>query len=166
MLVAHGSVERQPIELVVVRGLTDLGHHDLDLVRLLRLGEDRAERLGVGVGQASSRDIAAVVGVAAKIGKTYAGNAQILELVVLAHRRERDPVVDLADLVQRTRSVLCHEQQAAGVLQHDHGTAPRDSFAGVVGLVLDDLLGRYVERHAHDDAPRSSMGTTGPSGRA
>ena len=44
---------------------------------------------------------AAVVGVAAHVGQAHTGDAQVLELVVLADRGEADPVVDLGDLVQR-----------------------------------------------------------------
>jgi hypothetical protein len=48
----------------------------------------------------------AVVLVAAQVGVADAGQPQVLELVVLADRGEGDPVVDLADLVQRVAGVL------------------------------------------------------------
>ena len=57
---------------------------DLDLVRLGLLGEDRPQGLGVGIGQCPGGDIGAVVGVAAQVGVPDAGDAQVLELVVLA----------------------------------------------------------------------------------
>ena len=109
----------------------------------------------------------AVVGVAAHVGEPDAGDAQVLELVVAADRGERDPVVDLADLVQRLRRVLGDEQHAVGVLQRDHGAAAGDALAGVVGPVLHQLLGRDVERHAHRGGvlARVRCGAAGPSGR-
>ena len=93
--------------------VADLGHDDLDLVGLGLLGEDRAEGLGVGVGQAPGRDVGAVVGVAAQVGVADAGDAQVLELVVLADGGEGDAVVDLGDLVQGPRGVLGDERDAA-----------------------------------------------------
>ena len=56
-------------------------------------------------------------------------------------RREGDPVVDLADLVQRAGGVLCDEDDAVGVLQHDDAAATRDALAGVFGAVRHGLLG-------------------------
>src|SRR5664279_1100580 len=45
------------------------------------------------------RDVTAVVAVTPEVGQPDACDAEILVLVVFAHRTERDPVVDLADLV-------------------------------------------------------------------
>ena len=87
-LVDDRAVVGEPVELVVVGGRADLGHADLDLVGLLLLGEDRAERLRVGVGQRAGGDVAPVVGVAAQVGQPDAGDAQVLVLVVLADAGE------------------------------------------------------------------------------
>ena len=95
-------------------------------------------------------------------GQADSGDAEVLELVVLAHRREADPVVDLRDLVQGPRRVLGNEENSADVLEHDDAAAARDPLAGVVCLVLDDLLGRDIERNAHRLAP--GRGAVGPSG--
>ena len=142
VLLGHRAVVGQPVELVLRGGAPDLGDDELHLVRLAGLGEDRAERLGVGVGQPAAGHVAAVVLVAAQVGVAHAGQAQVLELVVLADRGERDPVVDLADLVQRARRVLTQEQDAVGVGQHQHRAAARDALARVVAAVLHELLGR------------------------
>jgi len=52
VLVHDRTVVRQPVDLVAVGRIADLRDDQLHLVRLLgRTGEDRAERLGVDVGQ-------------------------------------------------------------------------------------------------------------------
>ena len=79
----------------------DLGDEDLHLHRLHLVGEDLAEHLGVGVGQAAGVDVLAAVLVALEVGVADAGDAELVELVVLADPGERDAVVDLADLVER-----------------------------------------------------------------
>jgi hypothetical protein len=84
VLLGDRAVVGQPVELVVRGPLPHLGDDELDLVRLAGLGEDRAEGLRVGVGQAAAGDVAAVVLVAAQVGVADAGQAQVLELVVLA----------------------------------------------------------------------------------
>ena len=89
-------------------------------LRLLGLGEDSSECLGVSVGQTSTGHVGAVVAAAAQVGVPDSGDAQILELVVLADRGERDPVVDLTDLVQSPRRVLRDEQDSLVVLSDDH----------------------------------------------
>ena len=90
------------MEQLVLRGvLADLGHEDLHLHRLHLVGEDLSEDLGVRVGQAAGVDVLAAVLVALEVGVADAGDAELVELVVLADPRERDAVVDLAHLVQR-----------------------------------------------------------------
>ncbi|OQA39780.1 MAG: hypothetical protein BWY52_03025 [Chloroflexi bacterium ADurb.Bin325] len=59
--VGDGAVEPQPVQLVLFPIVADLGHDDLDLVRLLCLGEDRAERGGIGVRQTAARHVGSVV---------------------------------------------------------------------------------------------------------
>ncbi|CAM5454356.1 hypothetical protein SAVIM40S_07417 [Streptomyces avidinii] len=80
--------------------------------------EDGAERLRVDVGQPTGRHIVTVVGVPAQIRVPHTADPQVLVLVVLTGGREADPVVDLAELVQRTGRVLADEHDAVGVLQH------------------------------------------------
>ena len=72
-----------------------LGHAQLDLVGLGLLGEDRAERLRVHVGQLAARHVATVVGVAAGVGELNAAAAQVVELVEPPDRGETHPVVQL-----------------------------------------------------------------------
>ena len=112
-LVGDRAVPRDPVDLVVVRPRADLGHHDLHLVRLHRLGEAGAELLGVPVREAAGGDVAPVERVAGEVGVGDAGLAQHLVLVVPADGGERDPVVDLADLVQHGRRVRRRHQDAA-----------------------------------------------------
>ncbi len=147
VLVGHRAVVGEPVDLVGLGGRADLGDDDLDLVGLGLLGEHRAQGLRVGVGQAARGDVGPVVGVAAQVGVAHAGHPQVLELVVLAHRREGDPVVDLGDLVQRPAGVLTDERDAVVVGEHHDGPAAGDSLAREVGPVLHQLLGRDVERH-------------------
>ena len=65
LLVGHLTVVRQAVDLVLVDGVAHLADEELDLVGLLAAGgEDRPERLGVGVGEPASGDVTAVVGVA------------------------------------------------------------------------------------------------------
>jgi hypothetical protein len=152
--VGHLAVVGEPVDLVVIRPVADLGDEELDLVGLLpAAGEDGAEGLGVGVGQAPTGDVAAVVGVAAHVGQPHSGDAEVLELVVAADGGEGDAVVDLGDLVQRLGGVLRDEQHATGELDDHHRATAGDALAGVVGPVLHQLLGRDVEGHAHRLAP-------------
>src|SRR5690606_20717240 len=150
VFVDDGAVVRQPVDLVLVRGLTDLGDHQLHLVRLLAdAGEDGAQRLRVDVGQAAGGHVVPGVGVAAQVGVPDAADAEVLVLVVLAGGGEADPVVDLAELVQRAGRVLADEDDAVGVLQHDQAAATGDAFAGVLGPVGHRLLGGDIERRRH-----------------
>jgi hypothetical protein len=154
VLVGHLPVVGEAVELVVGSLVPDLGDEDLHLVGLVATGgEDRAERLGIGVGEAASGHVTPVVGVAAHVGQAYARDAEVLELVVATHGREGDAVVDLAHLVQRLGRVLRDEQDPVGVLDRDDGAPAGDALAGEVGPVLHQLLGRHVERHAHERPP-------------
>ena len=74
---------------------------------------------------------------------------QVLELAVLADAGERDPVVDLADLVERGARVLRDEQHAVLVLETDDRLAPGDALVREIGQVLDPLLGWHVRHEAH-----------------
>src|SRR6202034_1223651 len=78
------------------------------------------------------------------------GHAELVVFVVLAHATEGDPVVDLADLVQRARRVLGDDGDAQVVRRGDEGAATGDALLGVFGPVLHDLFGCHVVRHAHD----------------
>ncbi len=158
------AVEGEPKDLVVLGRVPDLRDEDLDLVGLLGArGEDRAQGLGIGVGQAASGHVEPVVGVAAHVGEAHAGDPEVLELVVAPDRGEGDPVVDLTDLVQRRGGVLGDEQHAVGVPDHRDRTSPPDALAREVGPVLHHLLGRDVERHAHAGPP--ALDRTGRFGR-
>ncbi len=149
----------QPVDLVGDGILADLRDDDLHLVRLDAVGEDRAEGLGVEVGQRPPGDVPAVVHVPADVHHAYARRPQVLELVVLADRGEGHPVIDLADLVQGGRGVLRDEQDAVGVAAHDHAAAARDPLAGVLGPVSDLLLRTGIaEGHGHVSLPDSSDG--------
>src|SRR5690349_6208230 len=152
-LVEDRAVEQQPVEPVVRRGLPDLADAQLHLERLLLLGEDRVERLRVRVGERPAGDVPAVVGVAAHVGQPDPGHPQRLVLAVPADRREPDPVVDLADLVQRALRVLGDEQYALGVLEHDDRPAAHDVLPRVFRAVAHDLLGGGIERHRHGVIP-------------
>ncbi len=141
VLVHDRPVVRQPVDLVALRGLPHLGDHQLHLVRLLRgAGEDRAQGLGVDVRQAAGGHVVPVVGVTAQVGVADAADAQVLVLVVLAGGREPDPVVDLAELVQRAGRILTDEHDSVGVLQHDQAAATGDALAGVLRPVGHGLL--------------------------
>ncbi|GAA3071208.1 hypothetical protein GCM10020000_64790 [Streptomyces olivoverticillatus] len=141
VLVDDRAVVRQPVDLVVLGAGSDLGDDQLNFVRLLpRAGEDGAEGLRIDIGKAAGGDVLAVVGVAAQVGVAHAADAQVLELVVLAHRREGDPVVDLADLVQGAGRVLGDEDNAIVVLEDHDAAAARDALAGVLGAVGHGLL--------------------------
>ena len=149
-LVGDRAVPGDPVDLVGVRRGADLGDHDLDLERLSgRFAEDRAQRLGVPVRDAARRDVAAVKLVAGHVGVRDAGLAQVLVLVVAADRGERDPVVQLADLVQHAGHVGRDHQDAARVLEHHGAAAACDALARVVVLVAHCLFGRHVKRHGH-----------------
>jgi hemoglobin len=100
-LVGHRAVPGDAVDLVAVRLGADLRDHDLHLVRLARrLAEVLTERLRVPVRQAARGHVAPVELVAGQVRVGDAGLAQHLVLVVPADGGERDPVVDLADLVQ------------------------------------------------------------------
>ena len=139
-LVGYRSVERDPVDLVVRGRRGHLGHHDLHLEGLRALGEDRAERLRVPVGDAARRHIVPVELVAGDVGVGDPGLTQVLVLVVAADRGEADPVVDLADLVQRAGRVRRHQEDPARVLQCHAAAAARDALPRVVGLVPHGLF--------------------------
>ena len=158
-LVDDRAVEGEPVELVVLGAVADLGDAELDLEGLRLLGEDLAEGLGVGVGDDPAGDVAAVVGVAADVGQADAGDAQALELAVAADGGEADAVVELADLVQGGAGVLGDEQDAVGVGEDGDAAAAGDALAGVLRAVAHELLGRGVVRHGHGSAlPRPCSG--------
>ena len=113
------------------------------------MGEDLPEVLRVDVGQAAGVDVLSRVRIALQIGVAYTGDAKLVVLVVLAHARERDPVVDLAELAQCARRVLRAQQDAVGIGERQCAAAPGDSLARVVGAVFHHLFWRYIKRHAH-----------------
>ena len=76
------------------------------------MGEHVAQVLGVEVGQRPGVDVLAAEGEALGVGVADPGHPQLVELVVLADAGEGDAVVDLADLVQRPRRVLGHDDDA------------------------------------------------------
>src|SRR5699024_3194005 len=82
LFVDDGAVEGDAVDLVVVRGVTDLGDDDLDLPRLEALTEDRAQCLGIDVGQLTTADVLAVVLIATHVGKAHTHQSQVLELGV------------------------------------------------------------------------------------
>ncbi|MDQ0712214.1 hypothetical protein QFZ55_001666 [Streptomyces luteogriseus] len=142
VLVHDGTVVRQPVDLVALGRLADLGDDQLHLVRLLGgAGEDRAQRLRVDVRQAPGRHIVPVVGVTPQVGVAHAADPEVLVLVVLTGGGEADPVVDLAELVQRTGRVLADEHDAVGKLQHDQAATTGDALPGVLRPVGHGLLG-------------------------
>ena len=161
-LVDDRAVEGEPVELVVLRAVADLGDAELDLEGLRLLGEDLAEGLGVGVGDDPAGDVAAVVGVAADVGQADAGDPQALELAVAADGGEADAVVELADLVQGGAGVLGDEQDAVGVGEDGDAAAAGDALAGVLRAVAHELLGRGVVRHGHGSGlPRHVLAVGG-----
>ena len=146
----HDRAVVEDLEHLVAGGLlTDLGDEDLHLHRLHLVGEDLAEDLGVLVGEAARVDVVARVLEPLEVGGPDTGDAELVELVVLADTGERDAVVDLADLAQRLRRVLGDDGDPVGVAQRDQCSTAGDAFAGVVGTVLHHLFGGDVERHAH-----------------
>ena len=155
MLIRDGTIERQSVDLVLGRLTPDLSDHELHLIGLGCLRENRTQGLGIGVSEAATGDIAAVVGISAHISQAYAGNTKVLEFVVLADGRKSNPVVDLGDLVQGSGRILRDEKNSTVVLQDDNTASPGDSLACVIRLVLNDLLRRYVEGHAHEVPPGS-----------
>jgi hypothetical protein len=110
VLVGDGAVEQHVVDLVAAGVLARLADEDLDLVGLHLLREDRRQRLRVGVGQVARAHVVAAVGVPAQVRVPNPADPEVLELAVLADAGERDPVVDLADLVQRRARVLGDEQ--------------------------------------------------------
>ena len=77
------------------------GDAQFDFVGLGLFGEDGSERLGIDVCQLSARHITTVVGVSAGVGVLNSASTQAVEFVEAADGGEPDPVVDLADLLQR-----------------------------------------------------------------
>src|SRR5215470_13333662 len=160
LVVRDAAVELDAIDRVVlVTGefrIADLRHDHLDLERLQLAREDVTHRLRVGIGERARAHVVAAVRVALHVGIAHADLPELIELAELADARERDAVVDLADLRERGR-VLRHQEDAVAILERDAGFAPADALAGVLGLVLHDLLGGDVERNAHAPAPRWSV---------
>jgi hypothetical protein len=148
-LVEDGAVVEDVEQLVGVGRDAHLGDEDLHLHRLHLVGEDLPEDLGVVVGQAAGVDVVAAVLEALQIRGTNAGHAQLVELVVLAHTCEREPVVDLADLAQRAAGVLGDQCDAVVVADRHQRSPASDALARIVGAVLHHLFGRDVERLAH-----------------
>ena len=83
----------------------------------------------------------------------HARDPQHLELVVLADGRERDPVVDLADLRERARPVVGDDEHAGRALECHEAATAGDALPRVIRAVLHHLLGRDVERHVHGLRP-------------
>src|SRR5881409_300513 len=142
VLVGDGPVEQDVVDLVASVVARYLRHQDLHLVRLHLLGEDGGQGLGIPVGDVSGPDVLPPVRVPPEIGEAHAGDPQVLELAVLPHPGEGDPVVDLRDLVQRGAWVLRDEQDPVRVLEAHHRLAPGDALVGEVRAVLHELLGR------------------------
>ena len=136
----QAPVVEHAVHLVVVRGLPHLRDEDLDLERLHLLREDRSERLRVRVRHRLRADVLAAVGVAAKVGQSHPGDAEVLELVVLADRSEGDAVVDLADLVKRLARVLGDDEDPRLTLDRHDRFAARDALARVVRAVFHHLF--------------------------
>ena len=150
VLVDDGAVVEDAEQLVgLVRLAAHLRDEDLDLVRLHLVGEDLAERLRVRVGDAVRGDVLAGVLVPLEVREPDPADLEALELVVLADARERDAVVELADLEQGAARVLGQQQDAVGALERDQAATAGDALPGVVRPVLHDLFGRDVERLAH-----------------
>ncbi len=161
VLVDHAAVVEDVEHLVLGRvDQADLGHQDLHLHRLHLVREDLPEHLGVGVGEAAGVDVFPAVLVALEVGVADPGDAELVELVVLADAGEGDAVVDLAHLVQGGRAVLGGDEDAVGVEDGDCAATAGDALAGVVGPILHHLLGGDVERHRHADAPPAMMAST------
>ena len=165
-LVLDGAVVQDVEQLVTLRRVADLGHKDLDLVGLHLVGEDLAERLRIGVRERPRGDVLPRVRVPLQVGVPHARDLEHLELVVLADARERDVVVDLADLEQRARRVLRHDHDAVRGFERDEAPAAGDAFPRVVGAVLHDLLRRHVEGHRHSPAPSSGPPSSAVARRA
>lgn len=141
MLIDDRTVMRQPVNLIALRRLPHLGDDQLHLVRLLgRTREDRAQRLGVHIGQTTSGHVITVIGVTTQVGVPHATDPEVLVLVVLTGRRKTDPVIDLAELVQRAGRILPDEHDAIGILQHDQAAATRDALPGELRTVGHRLL--------------------------
>ena len=157
MLVYHGAVIGDVEELVVAGRMPHLGHQDLHLERLDVVGEHLADDLGVGVGQGPGVDVLAAVRVALDVGVPHPCLAQLVVLVELADASEGDTVVDLADLAQGAGRVLRRQQDPVVVGHADERTPTGDVLAGIVRLVLHELLGGDVERHAHGLCPMALL---------
>src|SRR6202012_684515 len=160
-LIGDRSVVGNPVQLrrfglAVVR---NFGDAQLNLVRLGLFGEDGSQRLRVPVGQLPSGHVAAIVGVAAGVGELNSAATQIVELVELAGGGEADPVVQFADLLQRSRRVLRNEEHTTGKDQRDDAAASRNTLARELASLPHRLLGRDEVRETHESLPaRSASG--------
>ena len=114
VLVGDGPLVGDVVQLVGPAVGAQLGHQDLDLEGLHLVGEDVAQELGVEVGQRPGVDVLAAEGEPLGVGVADPGHPELVVLVVLAHPGEGDAVVDLADLVERARGVLGHDEHAVG----------------------------------------------------
>ena len=103
VFVDDGAVVEDVENLVLAGTRPDLGHEDLHLQGFHFMGEDVAHVAGVEVGQRAGVDVLPAELVTLDVGVLDPGHPQLVELVVLADAGEGDPVVDLADLVERTR---------------------------------------------------------------
>ena len=153
VLVGDGPLVGDVVELRGREPGAQLGDQDLDLERLHLVGEDLPEVLRVEIGERAGLDVLAAVGVPLGVGVADARDPELVELVVLAHAGEGDPVVDLADLVERPRRVVGHDGDPQVVGGGDERAAPGDALLGVLGPVLHDLFGRHVVGHGHGWRP-------------
>ncbi|SLB46723.1 Uncharacterised protein [Mycobacteroides abscessus subsp. abscessus] len=67
--------------------------------------------------------------------------AQILELVVLAHCRKSETVVQFTDLVQRPRRVLRDKEHSVAVGENDDAASAGNSLARQFRTIAHDLFG-------------------------
>ena len=104
-----------------------LGHTQFDFVGLGLFGEDGAESLRVNIGQLPTAHVAPVVGVSAGIRVLDSAAPETVELVESANRGKAHPVVDLTDLLKRSRRVLGDEKHTPGIRHDHHAATPRDA---------------------------------------
>ena len=147
--VVEGAVVGHLEKTVALPVDADFGDEDLHFIGFDFVGEDVAQGLGEGVGQALGRHVRSPVHISLEIGMPDSGHPQSLEFVVLADTGKSYPVVDLTDLVEGAARILSKQQDPVGVLHRDNRSSPGNALPGIFGPVLDQLFGRYVERHAH-----------------
>ena len=81
--VADGAVERHVVHLIGSRSLTNLHHQNLYLQRLRIARKDRADEIGVSLGQRFGGHVTAAGGIAGNIGVADADFTAVLEFAVL-----------------------------------------------------------------------------------